>query len=224
MQSQYLYKIRGMECNRTRNLESIFHSIMLYCLKPLRMRGSEHRALPVVYYAVCQALRFQSKNRRVGYTSVTYDDLAQRKAQHMSIIHHPSTHHRRYRLYLLFLLLSSRCRCCITYFTTTMFRFLPLLLLVSSAAAWSPQTCSSFGGMNVACTVQNGATMEMKKGKANVPPQMRGQYKRQQEMSSMQKQMMEASKPGTDGLPVFNLYVRTKRQNVSTLAGFLIYY
>jgi hypothetical protein len=56
--------------------------------------------------------------------------------------------------------------------------------------------------------------MEMKKGKANVPPQMRGQYKKQQEMAAMQRQIMEASKPGADGLPVFNLYVRTKRQNV----------
>jgi hypothetical protein len=26
---------------------------------------------------------------------------------------------------------------------------------------------------------------------------------------------MEASQPGADGLPVFNLFVRTKRQNVS---------
>ena len=63
--------------------------------------------------------------------------------------------------------------------------------------------------------VQNGAKMTMKKGKANIPPQMRGQYKQQQQMQEMQKQMMEASKPGADGLPVFNLYVRTKRQNVS---------
>lgn len=63
-------------------------------------------------------------------------------------------------------------------------------------------------------TIQNGARMEMKKGKANVPPQMRGQYKKQQEMARMQKQIMDASRPGADGLPVFNLYVRTKRQNV----------
>jgi hypothetical protein len=64
-------------------------------------------------------------------------------------------------------------------------------------------------------SVQNGAYMEMKKGKANVPPQMRGQYKRQQEQASMRKQMDESSKPGEDGLPIFNLYVRTKLKNVS---------
>lgn len=64
-------------------------------------------------------------------------------------------------------------------------------------------------------TVNNGkCQLEMKKGKANVPPQMRSQYKRQQEISGMQKQMMDAQKPGTDGLPVFNLYVRTKRANM----------
>ena len=62
---------------------------------------------------------------------------------------------------------------------------------------------------------QNGANMVMKKGKANVPPQMRGQYKKQQEMRQMQQQMSAASKVGDDGLPVFNLFVRTKRQNVS---------
>jgi hypothetical protein len=57
--------------------------------------------------------------------------------------------------------------------------------------------------------------MEMKKGKANLPPQMRGQYKKQQEMASQRKAMIDASSPGGDGLPVFNLFVRTKRQNVS---------
>jgi hypothetical protein len=59
--------------------------------------------------------------------------------------------------------------------------------------------------------------MEMKKGKANVPPQMRGQYKKQQEMAKMQREMSAATKPGADGLPVFNLFVRTKRQNVSCI-------
>jgi len=56
--------------------------------------------------------------------------------------------------------------------------------------------------------------MEMKKGKANVPPQMRGQYQRQREMNEMQQQMMAASKPGADGFPVFNLFVRTKTQKI----------
>eukprot|EP00980_Cylindrotheca_fusiformis_P008396 scaffold1775_cov83-Cylindrotheca_fusiformis.AAC.5 len=96
--------------------------------------------------------------------------------------------------------------------------YLPCLLtVVSSVAAFS--TLSSFGGSvvlssNTARVVQNGSMMEMKKGKANVPPQMRGQFKKQQEMAAMQKEMMAAQKPGSDGLPVFNLFVRTKRANV----------
>ena len=96
-----------------------------------------------------------------------------------------------------------------------MFKYLSFLLLtVSSAAAWSSVATSSFGGA-VIVGAQNGAIMEMKKGKANVPPQMRGQYKKQQQMAQMRQQMVEASQPGSDGLPVFNLFVRTGRQNVS---------
>jgi len=56
--------------------------------------------------------------------------------------------------------------------------------------------------------------MSMKKGKANVPPQMRGQYKRQAEMNEQQKAMMDASRPGEDGFPVFNLFVRTKAKKI----------
>lgn len=56
--------------------------------------------------------------------------------------------------------------------------------------------------------------LEMKKGKPNVPPQMRGQYARQKEMAAMRDQMISASKPGDDGLPVFNLFVRTKKTKV----------
>ena len=97
-------------------------------------------------------------------------------------------------------------------------RFLSIAIVSLAAAmstvdAWS--AASSFGGSTLSSSIQNGARMEMKKGKANVPPQMRGQYKKQQEMANMQRQMMDASKPGADGLPVFNLYVRTARQNVS---------
>lgn len=43
---------------------------------------------------------------------------------------------------------------------------------------------------------------------------MRTQYKRQKEMKEMAGQMAAAQKPGADGLPVFNLYVRTKKANV----------
>ena len=55
----------------------------------------------------------------------------------------------------------------------------------------------------------------MKKGKPNVPVNMRGNYKKMQEMNSMREQMIQASTPGQDGMPVFNLYVRSKRANVS---------
>lgn len=91
--------------------------------------------------------------------------------------------------------------------------------------AWaSTSASSSFGGRSLIAStsassrsvvvVQNGSTMEMKKGKANVPPQMRGQYNRQKEMNAQQKQMVAATKPGEDGFPVFNLFVRTKTQKI----------
>jgi hypothetical protein len=65
------------------------------------------------------------------------------------------------------------------------------------------------------------APLQMKKGKPNVPPQMRGNYKRQKEMSQMREQMVAASQPGQDGLPVFNLFVRTKKANVSHFLYYL---
>jgi hypothetical protein len=54
----------------------------------------------------------------------------------------------------------------------------------------------------------------MKKGKDNLPPQMRSQYKKQKEMMAMREEMIAAQKPGQDGLPVFNLFVRTKKANM----------
>lgn len=97
-----------------------------------------------------------------------------------------------------------------------MIRFLVLsLTFLASVEAWS-STSSAFGG-RMLVGAQNGSNLDMKKGKANVPPQMRGQYKKQQEMAEMRRQIVEASQPGSDGLPVFNLYVRTKRQNVRIL-------
>lgn len=94
-------------------------------------------------------------------------------------------------------------------------------LLLDVATAFS--VSSSFGGSvlvtgKVPSSIpknNNGrSNIEMKKGKDNVPPAMRAQYKRQKEMSKMREQMMEAQRPGADGLPVFNLYVRTQRANV----------
>ena len=54
----------------------------------------------------------------------------------------------------------------------------------------------------------------MKKGKPNVPVNMRSNYRKQQQMASMREQMINASQPGEDGLPVFNLFVRTKKANM----------
>ncbi|GFH55134.1 hypothetical protein CTEN210_11610 [Chaetoceros tenuissimus] len=93
-----------------------------------------------------------------------------------------------------------------------------LIAAVSSAQAFSvgSSMSSAFGG-NVLITGKastSGATIEMKKGKDNVPPAMRAQYRRQKEMQGMREQMMEAQRPGADGLPVFNLYVRTQRANM----------
>ena len=64
-----------------------------------------------------------------------------------------------------------------------------------------PQRSSGFVGRDVyhatPSSRNNGvngarATLEMKKGKANVPPQMRQQYKRAQEMENYRQQMMDS--------------------------------
>ena len=92
----------------------------------------------------------------------------------------------------------------------------------ASAFSVSGSMGSAFGGSiliteTAAPKIVNqssGATIEMRKGKDNVPPAMRAQYKKQKEMAGMREQMMEAQRPGADGLPVFNLFVRTPRANV----------
>lgn len=93
-------------------------------------------------------------------------------------------------------------------------------LVVVTASAWSTivgSTVSGFGGRILTTTApQCQAMWTMKKGKA-VPPQMRSQYARQREMVAQREQMMAASKPGADGLPVFNLFVRTPRANVGDI-------
>ncbi len=86
-----------------------------------------------------------------------------------------------------------------------------------------PQRASYFVGRDVlaAATASTssspsaGASIEMKKGKANIPSHMRSQYARAQEMEGMRKQMMESTTVGSDGFPIFNLYVRTSLKNVS---------
>ena len=73
---------------------------------------------------------------------------------------------------------------------------------------------SGFGGSVLISGVTNGSIMAMKKGKDNVPPQMRAQYKRQREMQAQREQMISATQPGEDNMPVFNLFARTKRANL----------
>jgi len=75
---------------------------------------------------------------------------------------------------------------------------------------------SAFGGKVLVTggMTSNSHSLEMKKGKDNVPPQMRSQYARQKELMQQRDAMIAASKPGADGLPVFNLFVRSPRANV----------
>jgi hypothetical protein len=105
-----------------------------------------------------------------------------------------------------------------------MFRLQILFLLISTISAYTvlPQRASYFVGRDVN-TNNNAAqqqrssssTIEMKKGKANVSPQMRQQYKRAQEMEGYRQQMIDSQTAGADGFPVFNLFVRTPLKNVS---------
>ena len=96
-----------------------------------------------------------------------------------------------------------------------------LLLIASLLCVDAFSSLSSgFGGQVLLLSTSsptktnNRQFLEMKKGK-NVPPQMRGQYKRMEELSKMREEMLAAQKPGADGLPVFNLYIRSPRANVS---------
>ncbi len=103
-------------------------------------------------------------------------------------------------------------------------------LIAGTTAAYtvSPQRSSYFVGHGVYHTssaasssrTTGSANLEMKKGKPNVPTNMRSQYKRAQEMESYRQQMMDSQRMGADGLPVFNLYVRTSLKNVSLFLCF----
>eukprot|EP00574_Skeletonema_japonicum_P009927 CAMPEP_0201718156 /NCGR_PEP_ID=MMETSP0593-20130828/3722_1 /ASSEMBLY_ACC=CAM_ASM_000672 /TAXON_ID=267983 /ORGANISM="Skeletonema japonicum, Strain CCMP2506" /LENGTH=214 /DNA_ID=CAMNT_0048208375 /DNA_START=45 /DNA_END=689 /DNA_ORIENTATION=- len=101
--------------------------------------------------------------------------------------------------------------------------FLTALLAGTTAAYTLPQRSSHFVGHGVYHTTSttstttrttNSATLEMKKGKPNVPSNMRSQYTRAQEMEGYRQQMMDSQRMGSDGLPVFNLYVRTSLKNM----------
>uniref|UniRef100_A0A7S2KTG2 Uncharacterized protein n=1 Tax=Skeletonema marinoi TaxID=267567 RepID=A0A7S2KTG2_9STRA len=95
-------------------------------------------------------------------------------------------------------------------------------LLCGTTAAYTvlPQRSSHFVGHGVyhtsatASTTSSSATIEMKKGKPNVSPNMRSQYARAQEMESYRQSMMDSQRMGADGFPVFNLYVRTSLKNM----------
>lgn len=105
-----------------------------------------------------------------------------------------------------------------------MIRFVLLSsMLITMSVAWT-MTGTSVSGFHGAVlmhrmpsttTTTTSSSLTMKKGKSNVPMQMRGQYKKAQELSQMRKEMIAASQAGDDGLPVFNLFVRSKRANVS---------
>ena len=105
-------------------------------------------------------------------------------------------------------------------FFTSAIAVVALIANAASAYSTAGSITSSFGGSvlvtgKASPSVNVGPSIEMRKGKDNVPPAMRTQYKRQKELSNMREQMMDAQKPGADGLPVFNLFVRTPRANVS---------
>jgi len=102
------------------------------------------------------------------------------------------------------------------------------MMISVSAYSILPQRASYFVGRDVlASATTSSATrashaaastssiIEMKKGKANIPSHMRSQYARAQEMEGMRKQMMESTTVGSDGMPIFNLFVRTSLKNVS---------
>lgn len=71
------------------------------------------------------------------------------------------------------------------------------LLALSRSPSSSSRTCSR-------------VTLEMKKGKSNVPVQMRGNYEKQKQILQAREAMMAAQDP-KDGKPVFNLFVRSKQ-------------
>jgi len=51
--------------------------------------------------------------------------------------------------------------------------------------------------------------LEMKKGKP--PVNMRSQFKQREQMQEQREAMVDSQRAGADGLPVFNLYVRSKK-------------
>merc|ERR1719319_2130251 len=92
------------------------------------------------------------------------------------------------------------------------------LYLTTEGLSYTLPLCTQPSGCSTTPSSRSRTFLEMGKGKG-VPAQMRGNYKRAKEMSSMREQMMAATKPGADGLPVFNLFVRSKKAKVWYPAG-----
>ncbi|KAL3760710.1 hypothetical protein ACHAWU_000030 [Discostella pseudostelligera] len=96
------------------------------------------------------------------------------------------------------------------------------MMISVSAYSILPQRASYFVGRDVLASAtrashaaaSTSSIIEMKKGKANIPSHMRSQYARAQEMEGMRKQMMESTTVGSDGMPIFNLFVRTSLKNM----------
>jgi len=100
--------------------------------------------------------------------------------------------------------------------TIMIMRTVVFLLALTGVNAYVSTSFSTFTGagtapllfQSTACS-SRGTTLEMKKGKVNLPPQMRGNYKKQKEMMEAAEAMRAAQNPN-DGFPVFNLFVRSK--------------
>jgi len=89
-----------------------------------------------------------------------------------------------------------------------------LVAVVSPLEAFSP----AFIG-RATCSPSRGVVLEMsgrKKGKSVVPPRLRHDYSHEHSTREVRNEKIEPQKPGDDGLPVFNLFVRVKRRQVRT--------
>mmetsp|Transcript_49589 Transcript_49589/g.57904 ORF Transcript_49589/g.57904 Transcript_49589/m.57904 type:complete len:224 (+) Transcript_49589:55-726(+) len=100
---------------------------------------------------------------------------------------------------------------------------LPLIasvaLLLCSSVAYAFSAASVFSGRTLqtyrVCKAQSTSSrsyLEMK-GKG-VPQDMKGQQRQMQDMQEMKEQMANSQTPGPDGLPVFNMFVRSKSAKV----------
>jgi hypothetical protein len=94
-----------------------------------------------------------------------------------------------------------------------------LFLCTSVAHGYVLTSYSSFTGAgsfailrcpSTSSTTCSRVTLEMKKGKSNIPINMRGNYEKQKQILQAREAMLAAQDP-KDGKPVFNLFVRSKK-------------